>query len=78
MWGNRLGSCGTCLGTHQEQKQLKEIQQPPTPQTKKLHPLGALLAHLIGCKNFFDCKCSLPFLALANGRGINCGTQYQG
>jgi hypothetical protein len=65
------------LGTHQEQKQLKEIQQPPTPPNKETASFGALLAHLIGCKNFFDWECSLPFLALANGLGTNCGTQYQ-
>jgi hypothetical protein len=66
------------LGTHQEQKQLKEIQQPPTPQTKKLNPLGALLAHLIGCKKTFDYEYSFPFLDLANGQATNCGTRYQG
>jgi hypothetical protein len=68
-----VGSSEALLGIHWEQHKI----QHPTLLLQRRKTWAPWLAHLIGCKNvFLGYLCSLPFLALANSRGMNYASKY--
>jgi len=49
---------------------------PPFPKKKRNWALECMRAHLLATQNFYAyLPCSYPFLAEANGRGMNSGLQ---
>jgi hypothetical protein len=75
----RLGNLRNPMGTHWEQRREKENlpSNPPLPPQKKT--TGSLMSacwafSLASWRNFYFQNCLSPFLAWANGRGMNCGT----